>query len=140
MLRAGFAMTALIVLTAACQEGETPAAPVTPEASTETPAPAPPSIVAPEVLPGMRVAPMQLSCGGESFRVAFEDARAVIVNEDGSNTELAALTPSPDSEPGVTTFTNGMLTFAKSGGQDTPAEIRFARGRMAFQDCAIAVN
>jgi len=32
------------------------------------------------------------------------------------------------------------MSFAKSGGGDTPTVIRFARGRMAWQDCAIAVN
>ncbi len=87
-----------------------------------------------------RVAPMQLSCAGQSFRVAFEDARAVIVGEDGQNTELPVLAASPASEPGVTVFTNGMLSFSRQGGQDSPTVIRFARGRMAWQDCAIAQN
>lgn len=87
-----------------------------------------------------RVAPMQLSCGGQSFRVAFEETRAVLVEEDGQNTELPVLAASPTSEPGVTVFTNGMVSFSKQGGGDTPTVVRFARGRMAWQDCAIAVN
>lgn len=87
-----------------------------------------------------RVAAMQLSCGGQSFRVAFEETRAVVIGEDGSNTELKLLEAGPTSEPGVAVYTNGMMTFAKSGGRDTATVVRFARGRMAFQDCAIAQN
>ena len=83
---------------------------------------------------------MNLRCGDESFRVAFEDTRAVVVNPDGGNTELAKLAPNTNSAPGVDTFTNGMMTFTRQGGQDTPTVIKFARGRMAFQDCAIAQN
>jgi hypothetical protein len=108
-----------------------PATPVTP-----APAAAPAASPAPDA----RIGTLQLSCGGESFRVAFEEARAVVVNADGSNTDLPLLPPSPSSEPGVATYTNGAMTFAKSGGGDTPTVIRFARGRMAFQDCAIAQN
>jgi hypothetical protein len=144
MRRVGFAATALIFMIAAC-DAITPTeavvveedGTVAGEADSSEPAQ---GIVAPQPEPGMRVAAMQLSCGGESFRVAFEDERAVMINEDGSNTELALLPPSDTAEPGVSTYTNGMLTFAKSGGGDTPTVIRFARGRMAFVDCAIAVN
>ena len=93
-----------------------------------------------EPAPDTRVGTMNLMCGGEPFRVAFEDARAVVLNADGSNTELPKLEPSATSEPGVATYTNGTMTFARSGGGDTQTVIRFARGRMAFQDCAIAVN
>jgi hypothetical protein len=62
----------------------TAAAPV-PQLSAE---PAPPA-------PDTRIAVLNLICGGESFRVAFEDARAVVVNSDGSNAELAASIRSP---------------------------------------------
>ena len=83
---------------------------------------------------------MQLSCAGESFRVAFEDQRAVIVNADGSNTELTRNIPADMPMSGQALYTDGKLTFTKEGGGDKPTIIKFARGRMAFQDCAIAQN
>jgi streptogramin lyase len=131
------ALTASLLVLAACApKEEAPAeTPPAPAAATE---PAPPPAATPT--PDTRVAAMNLMCGSEPFRVAFEDARAVMLNADGSNTELPRLEPSATSEPGVTTYTNGPMTFAKSGGGDTPTVIRFARGRMAFQDCAIAQN
>jgi hypothetical protein len=135
------ALAASVLCLSACGDSE----PGNPEASSEPtpvaatePAPAPAAEPAPT--PDTRVAAMNLMCGADPFRVAFEDARAVVLNPDGSNTELPKLEPSAASEPGVTTYTNGTMTFAKSGGGDTPTVIRFARGRMAFQDCAIAQN
>lgn len=84
---------------------------------------------------------MNLMCGGESFRVAFLDTHAAIVSEDGATTvELPIQAAGPTTEPGVTLYTDGKQTFAKSGGGDTPTVIRYAKGKMAFQDCAIAVN
>jgi hypothetical protein len=132
-------LSASILVLAACAPKEEPPAetPAAPAASTE---PAPGPAVDPAAAPDTRVAAMNLMCGGEPFRVAFEDARAVVLNADGSNTDLPKLEPSATSEPGVTTYTNGTMTFAKSGGGDTQTVIRFARGRMAFQDCAIAQN
>jgi streptogramin lyase len=137
MFRAAFAATALIVLIAAC-DAITPTEVVVVDGGVagEEEIAAEPS----EPAPDSRVAAMQLSCGAESFRVAFEDVRAVVINEDGSNSQLTLLEPSADSEPGVSVYTDGMMTFAKSGGGDTATVIRFARGRMAFTDCAIAVN
>lgn len=90
--------------------------------------------------PETRVAAMNMVCGGDTFRVAFEDQRAVVVNDDGSNTELPLLPPDANAAPGVATYTDGKLSFYKSGGRDTQTVVRFARGRMAPQDCAIAVN
>jgi hypothetical protein len=83
---------------------------------------------------------MNLMCGGESFRVAFEDARAVVINADGSNTELAKLPADANAAPGVDSFTDGKMTFTKQGGRDTPTVIKYAKGRMALQDCALAQN
>ena len=63
------------------------------------------------------------------------------VSADGATTiELPKLEPSATSAPGVTTYTDGKQTFARSGGGDTATVIRYAVGRMAFQDCAIAQN
>lgn len=128
------------LLLAACGGGE-PVSPVEPTAPVE---PAPAAEAPPPMLgdtSGGRIGTMNLSCGGETFRVAFLDTHAAIVSADGaSTTELPKLAAGPTSEPGVDTYTDGMQTFAKSGGGDTATVIRYARGRMAFQDCAIAQN
>lgn len=115
---------------------DVPAAPAADTTAASEPAPAEAATPAPDA----RVAAMNLMCGGESFRVAFLETSATVVNADGSNTDLPRLAPDANAAPGVSTYTNGTLTFARSGGGDTPTVIRFARGRMAFQDCAIAQN
>jgi hypothetical protein len=130
------ACSALLVTACAPKEAEPSAADPLPTTAAD-PIPQPAAEPAPST-PDTRIATMNLACGGETFRVAFEDTRAVIVNADGSNTELAKLPADANSAPGVDTFTNGAMTFTRQGGQDTPAVIKFARGRMAFQDCAIA--
>jgi hypothetical protein len=135
MKRLALAVSVLVLAACAPKEEAPAATPPAPVAATE---PAP--LAEPTPAPDTRVAAMNLMCSGEPFRVAFEDARAVVLNADGSNTELPKLEPSATSEPGVTTYTNGPLTFVRSGGGDTSTVIRFARGRVAFQDCAIAQN
>lgn len=125
-----------LALAACGGEPATPAAPVEPTAPAATPEP----VVEPPVADA-RIGTMQLSCGGESFRVAFLDTHAAIVSEDGTQTtELPVLPAGDTSEPGVTVYSDGMQQFAKSGGGDTPTVIRYAKARMAWQDCAIAVN
>lgn len=126
-----------VCLLAACGGGE-PAAPVAPTpAVAPAPAPEPPAMPA----DSGRIGTMNLSCGGETFRVAFLDTHAAIVSADGTQTtELPVLPEGPTSEPGVTVYSDGMQQFAKSGGGDMPTVIRYAKGRMAWQECAIAVN
>jgi len=129
-------LVTVLALAACGGEPTTPAAPVEPTAPVATPEP----VVEPP-LADARIGTMQLSCGGESFRVAFLDTHAAIVSEDGTQTtELPVLPSGPTSEPGVTVYWDGMQQFAKSGGGDTPTVIRYAKARMAWQDCAIAVN
>jgi hypothetical protein len=137
-----FAAAAAALLFSACGGESTPvepaaAAPVEP--APEAAAPDPTALPTPAA-EGGRVGAMNLLCGGATFRVAFEDARAVVVNDDGSNNELALLPAGANAAPGVSTYTDGKMTFAKSGGGDTPTVIRFARGKMAFEDCNIAQN
>ncbi|HVY88568.1 MAG TPA: hypothetical protein VG942_06845, partial [Hyphomonadaceae bacterium] len=79
-------------------------------------------------------------CGGDSIRAAFEDARAVLVNDDGSNTELAKLPPDANSTPGVDVFTNGKMTVTHRIANDGSQVVKLARGKMALQDCAPAPN
>ena len=142
-MRETAAFFASLALLAACggepssvRTAETPTPPPTlPES-----APDPTALPTPNPPGGNRMGAMNLSCGGEQFRVAFTDTGATQVNDDGSTTELPLLPAGPDSEAGVQVFTDGKISFAKKGGGDTPTEIRFARGRMAWQDCAIAQN
>lgn len=142
MIRLLTATAAAALLLSACGGETAPAAPVEPTPPVETPAPATPDATAlPLPAPGPSgVAAMNLLCGGATFRVAFVDTHAEVINDDGTTTNLPTLAPDANAAPGVTTYTDGKMTFAKSGGGDTPTVIRFARGRMAFQDCAIAVN
>ncbi|MEZ6030996.1 MAG: hypothetical protein R3C46_14785 [Hyphomonadaceae bacterium] len=117
------------------------------EPAPETPAePAPAASTTPDptMLPtpqqDVSAAAMHVTCGGQPYVVAFTDAAATLTYDDGVALELPALAPTADSEPGVTVFTDGKVSIAKSGGGDTPTVIRFARARMAWEDCAIAVN
>ena len=141
-MRVVIATAMSVLLLAACGGGEpaAPAVPAEPTAPVETPAPTPESTPANAPSDG-RIGTMNLNCGGESFRVAFLETHAAIVSADGTQTiELPVLPAGPTSEPGVTVYSNGMQQFAKSGGGDTQTVIRYAKGRMAWQDCAIAVN
>jgi hypothetical protein len=98
--------------------------PTTPAAEEPTPAPV---VAEPAPVSDARIGTMQLSCAGESFRVAFLDTHAAIVSEDGAQTtELPVLPAGPTSEPGVTVYSDGTQQFAKSGGGDTPTVIRYA--------------
>lgn len=134
------AIFASVLLLAACGGPEPLKADVpTAEEGAPKPTATPPDAAALPT-PDTRVAAMNMVCGGDSFRVAFEDQRAVMINDDGSNTDLPLLPPDANAAPGVSTYTDGKISFYKSGGGDTPTVVRFARGRMAPQDCAIAVN
>ena len=58
--------------------------------------------------PETRVAAMNMVCGGDTFRVAFEDQRAVVVNDDGSLTPITADAP---ARPGQTIVFDQALSF-----------------------------
>lgn len=143
MARLFTSAAAAAVLLAACGGETAPAAPVEPaaavEAAPETAAPDPTTLPLPAAGPS-GAAVINLLCGGATFRVAFVDTHAEVINDDGTTTNLPVLAADANAEPGVTTYTDGKMTFAKSGGGDAQTVIRFARGRMAFQDCAIAQN
>lgn len=126
----GTCMSALLL--AACG-GETPAPAEPAPTAAEDPSPDPTRLPTPAQ--AQTPAAMSLSCGGENFSVAFMDDHATQVNDDGSHTELPVMPPDANAEPGVTIYTDGRVTFARSG--DSPGSIRFARGRMAFVDCVV---
>lgn len=119
--------------------GGEPAAP-----APEQPAETPPAAAAPD--PTMLPTPQQKSaaalsvtCGGQPYSVAFTDFAATLTYDDGKAAELLQQPATADSEPGVTVYSNGQVSFAKSGEGASPA-IRFARARMAWEGCVIAQN
>lgn len=136
-----FAATAAAALLLSACGGETPAPAAPVEPAVVAPAEAAPDPTAlPTPAQAGNPAAMNLMCGGTSFRVSFQETQADVINDDGTTTNLPLLAPDANAAPGVSTYTDGKMTFAKSGGGDTATVIRFARGRMAFQDCAIAQN
>jgi len=129
---------ALMCLASACGGGE-PATPAA-EAHTEAPAAATPD---PTMLPTPQqnaVAATGVTCDGQPYKVAFNDFSATLTYDDGATQELPALPPTAGSEPGVTVYTDTKISFSKSGGGGTPETIRFARGRLAWQDCSTTAN
>jgi len=124
-------------LASAC--GGEPAAP-----APEQPAETPPAAAAPD--PTMLPTPQQnstaalsVTCGGQPYSVAFTDFAATLTYDDGTTAELPQQPATADTEPGVTVYTNGQVSFAKSGA-GASSVIRFARARMAWEDCVIAQN
>ena len=129
---------ALMCLASACGGGEpeTPAA----EAHTDAPAAAAPD---PTMLPTPQqnaVAATSVTCDGQPYKVAFNDFSATLTYDDGTTQELPVQPPTADSEPGVTVYTDNNISFSKSGGGEKPETIRFARGRLAWQDCALTTT
>lgn len=117
--------------------------------ASEEPAPAPAPAVAPEPAPtpapaptvstpDTRIGALEMTCGGENFRVAFEGGRAVIVGPGGSTMDLPLLDPQPAAAANVRTYTNGVMTFSREETPEGASIVRFARGRMALQECVTA--
>jgi hypothetical protein len=126
---------AALMLAAACGENA-PAAP-DPAPTAETPPPA--ATPDPTMLPTpQQDTAMTVTCGGQPYGLSFGEFAATLTYDDGTTAELAMQPPTADSEPGVTVFSDGKVSIARSG--DTPAVIRFARARAAWEDCAISQN
>ncbi|OYX48651.1 MAG: hypothetical protein B7Y90_09460 [Alphaproteobacteria bacterium 32-64-14] len=104
----------------------------------------PPAAAAPD--PTMLPTPQQnaagafsVACGGQPYSVAFTDFAATLTYDDGATAELPQQPATADTEPGVTVYSNGQVSFAKSG-EGASSVIRFARARMPWKDCVIAQN
>lgn len=122
---------ATVWLAAACGGGE----PVAPAPAAATPDPT--------MLPTPQqnaVAATSVTCDGQPYKVAFNDFGATLTYDDGATQELPLQPATADSEPGVRVYTDGNISFARSAAADSPAAIRFARGRLAWQDCAVTSN
>lgn len=110
------------------------------------PAPEVPAAAAPDatMLPTPQqnaVAATGLTCDGQPYKVAFNDFSAVVTYDDGATQELPLQPAAADSEPGVKVYTDGKISFARSGGMDSadgkPETIRFARGTLTWQECTL---
>jgi putative lipoprotein len=78
--------------------------------------------------------PIPYRCGGDTFRVAFEEGRAYVTLPDGSVVMLERLRSGGDPES-PRTFTDGRLTFVQEiEGMQGP-RVLFARGRMMPVPC-----
>lgn len=126
---------AALMLASACGESEPPAA--APEPAGQTPPPA--ATPDPTMLPTpQQDTAMTVTCGGQPYGLSFGEFNATLTYDDGTKVELPMQPATADSEPGVTVFSDGKVSIARSG--DTPAVIRFARARMAWEDCAVSQN
>lgn len=130
---------AAAVLASACGEGEPG------DAASEPAAQAPPAAAAPD--PTMLPTPQQsgagamtVTCGGQPYGLSFGEFEATLTYDDGATAALAMQQPGADSEPGATVFSDGKVSIARSGGGDAPTLIRFARARMAWEDCTVSAN
>jgi len=124
-------------LAGACGGGE----PATPAPTGESPPAA--ATPDPTMLPTPQqnaVAATSVTCDGQPYKVAFNDFNATLTYDDGATQELPLQPPGADSEPGAKLYTDGKISFSRSGGEGAPVLIRFARGRMAWEDCAITTN
>lgn len=81
---------------------------------------------------------MIMRCGSDRFAVRFFPDRAIVRTGKGEDAELPRLQSSGEPETSRT-YTNGRMTFVHDTGGDKRG-VRFARGRMAFVDCEIALH
>lgn len=126
---------AALLFASACGEGEPPA--TAPEPVAEAPPPA--ATPDPTMLPTpQQDTAMTVTCGGQPYGLSFGEFAATLTYDDGAKAELPMQPATADSEPGITVFSDGKVSIARSG--DTPAVIRFARARMAWEDCAVSQN
>ena len=82
-------------------------------------------------------APTVYRCGGDTFKVVFEEDRASVTLPDGLLMTLARL-ESTNAVSSARTFTNGRLTFVEEKMDGQESRVLFARGRMAPVPCTRA--
>lgn len=98
-----------------------------------TPAAVVPVRAAAEV-PRITPVPDSYACGGQNFKVAFEEGVAYVTPPDGTMVGLPRLRPPGGADAQAPRlFTNGRISFTQEieGGR----AVRYAAGRAAFVDC-----
>jgi hypothetical protein len=81
----------------------------------------------------------ELVCGADTFKVDFGDKAATVTSADKSTASLAKL-EQPAAAGAATVYTNGVMTFTRLDTPGASPVIKFARGRMAFQECRMAAS
>jgi hypothetical protein len=81
----------------------------------------------------------ELVCGADTFKVDFGDRAATVTSSDGSSANLARL-EQPAAAGTATVYTNGLMTFTRLETPGAAPVIKFARGKMAFQECRMAAS
>ena len=79
----------------------------------------------------------KVACGEETFKVDFGEKAATVTGSDQANNTLPLL-EAPNAAGAAKVYSNGAMTLTRLTPAGAPAVIRFARGRMAFQDCRAA--
>lgn len=77
--------------------------------------------------------PTRYTCGGQTYRIAFETGAAYVTLPDGRQLTLRRLARSPDDAQ-RRTYTDGRLTVAEDA-RAVPPTVTVARGRMAPLTC-----
>jgi hypothetical protein len=91
------------------------------------------------VLGGCQKVGSEMSCGGETFKVDFGDKAANVTSSDKSSASLPLL-ERPSAAGAAKVYTNGVMTFTRLEPAGAAPIIKFARGRMAFEDCQLAAS
>jgi hypothetical protein len=81
----------------------------------------------------------ELVCGSDTFKVDFGDKAATVWLADKSSASLSKL-EQPAAAGRATVYTNGAMTFTRLETPGAPPVIKFARGKMAFEECRMAAS
>lgn len=85
-------------------------------------------------MPRITPVPDSYDCGGQSFKLAFEEGVAYVTPPDGAMVALPRQRPPGGADPEAPRlFTNGRISFTQEteGGR----AVRYAPGRAGFLDC-----
>jgi hypothetical protein len=85
-------------------------------------------------LGGCQKAGTSLTCGGETFKVDFGNSAATVALPDNTSANLPKL-EQPQAAGAATVYSDGHMTFTRLETAGLPPLVKFARGKMAFQEC-----
>jgi hypothetical protein len=85
-------------------------------------------------LGGCQRAGTSLTCSGETFKIDFGDKAATVMLPDNTSANLPKL-EQPQAAGAATVYSNGRMTFTRLETAGLPPLVKFARGKMAFQEC-----
>jgi hypothetical protein len=91
------------------------------------------------LLGGCQKVGTELTCGGDTFKVDFGDKAAAVTSSDKTSASLPKL-EQPGAAGAAAVYTNGVVTFTRLEAPGKAPVIKFARGRMAFEECRMAAS